>query len=54
MSQMSVRLEVDRLNNLITGFGWTIRKQEVTTDQIILTVVKSVEIPGPAEGIAPE
>jgi len=43
------RLEVDRLGNLITGFGWKITKQEFTDDKIIIVVEKpralGVEVP---------
>ena len=34
------KLEVDRLNNLITGFGWRIIKQEFTEDKIKLQLEK--------------
>lgn len=43
------RLEVDRLGNLITGFGWHIVKQEFTDEKIIISIEKSrapgVEVP---------
>ena len=48
------RLEIDRLGNLVTGFGWRIAKQEFTDEKIIVTLDKprsaGVEIPetGPA------
>jgi len=35
------RLEIDRVGNLITGFGWKIVKQEFTEDKIIVTIEKS-------------
>lgn len=53
MAEMPVKLEVERLHNLITGFGWTIQKQEVATDQITLTIVKSVAVPESAEAGEP-
>ena len=34
------KLEVDRLSNLITGFGWKIIKQEFTEDKIKLELEK--------------
>lgn len=34
------RLEIERLGNLITGFGWNIVKQEFTTDKIIISLEK--------------
>lgn len=43
------RLEIDRVGNLITGFGWRIVKQEFTEDKIIVQIEKSrapgVEVP---------
>ena len=53
MPEMPVKLEVERLHNLITGFGWNIQKQEVTTDKIELTIVKSVAVPESAEAAEP-
>jgi hypothetical protein len=48
------RLEIDRLGNLISGFGWKISKQEFTDDEIIVTIKKSrapgVEVPPAGEG----
>ena len=35
------RIEVERLNNLITGFGWTIDKQEFTDEKIEISISKS-------------
>lgn len=34
------RLEIDRLMNLITGFGWRLAKQEFTDEKIIIQVEK--------------
>lgn len=48
------KLEVDRLSNLITGFGWKIIKQEFTEDKIKLELSKDrspeVETGGPGAG----
>ena len=48
------KLEVDRLSNLITGFGWRILKQEFTEDKIVLVLEKDrapgVETGGPGAG----
>jgi len=35
------RLEIDRVGNLIRGFGWSIAKQEFTEDKIIVQIEKS-------------
>lgn len=48
------RLEIDRLGNLITGFGWKVTKQEFTDEKIVIQIEKvrgpGVEVPeaGPA------
>lgn len=48
------RLEIDRLGNLVTGFGWKVTKQEFTDDKIIVTLEKSrgpgVEVPETGAG----
>lgn len=48
------RLEVDRLGNLITGFGWRIVKQEFTDEKIIIALEKTrapgVEVPEAGAG----
>ena len=38
MEAQKNRLEVDRIRNLIQGFGWSVSKQEDTDDEIILTI----------------
>ena len=47
-------IELERLKNLISGFGWGIAKQEFTDDKIIVTVEKprgpGVEVPEAGEG----
>jgi len=48
------RLEVDRLGNLITGFGWRIVKQEFTDEKIIVSIEKTrapgVDVPEAGAG----
>lgn len=48
------RLEIDRLGNLIIGFGWKVVKQEFTEDKIIITIEKprapGVEVPEAGPG----
>lgn len=34
------KLEIDRLSNLITGFGWKVVKQEFTEDKIVIILEK--------------
>lgn len=33
-------IAIERVNNLISGFGWSIVKQEVLTDKVVLTIEK--------------
>jgi len=35
------RLEIDRVGNLVKGFGWNIIKQEFTEEKIIITMERS-------------
>ena len=44
------RIEIERLHNLITGFGWSIKKQEFTDEEIQIEIVRK-RAPGVA---APE
>lgn len=46
------RLEVERIRNLVSGFGWEVAKDEITDEDIILVlkkkrIVASVGGPGP-------
>jgi len=38
VAEIPDELEVERLRNLVAGFGWVISKVELKTDRIILTV----------------
>ena len=40
---MPIQLEVERLLNLIRGFGWEMKSQKVEGDKLILEIVKTVE-----------
>ena len=47
------RLEVERIRNLVSGFGWEVVREEVTDEDIIIAlkkkrVVPSVPAPGPS------
>ena len=46
------RIEIERINNLIRNFEWTLKKQEILEDRIILTIEKPrpVVIPEGTEG----
>lgn len=43
MPDVPDELEIERVRNLIVGFGWEISKQEVFDDRVELTVVKKRE-----------
>ena len=38
MAEIPDELEIERLRNLVIGFGWVVSKVELKTDRIILTV----------------
>uniref|UniRef100_A0A6M3LER0 Uncharacterized protein n=1 Tax=viral metagenome TaxID=1070528 RepID=A0A6M3LER0_9ZZZZ len=42
MAQLPVNLEIDRLMNLIRGFGWEIEKKEETAELITVTIKKKI------------
>lgn len=47
------RLEVERIRNLVSGFGWEVFKEEITEEDIIIVMKKrrvipvGVPMPGP-------
>lgn len=40
MTDIQDRLEIERVRNLIIGFGWAIIKQEFTEDKMIIQIEK--------------
>lgn len=38
MAEIRDELELERLRNLVVGFGWSITNQEFKTDRIIVTL----------------
>jgi len=42
MVALPVELEIDRLLNLIRGFGWEMEKKEISETEIILTIKKKI------------
>lgn len=40
MADLESRLEVERVENLISNFGWKVVKQEIKEDEIVLKVSK--------------
>ncbi|MBU1621911.1 MAG: hypothetical protein KKF27_20630 [Gammaproteobacteria bacterium] len=47
MAEPSVALEVERVMNLIRGFGWEKREEKLEADKVILVIEKKVTIPAP-------
>jgi hypothetical protein len=50
MPQIPPTLEIERAKNLLIGFGWELKEQRVTETEIVLTIVKKIEVeikPGP-------
>lgn len=47
-------LELERLRNLVAGFGWTVKKSEYLEDRLVVTLEKKREVPvtpiGPGPG----
>jgi len=40
MPEYPKEIEVERVTNLVTGFGWEVVKQEVIGDELIMTLKK--------------
>ena len=40
------RLEIERVMNIITNFGWTLVKQEITPESVVLEI-KKIILPHP-------
>lgn len=51
MEMYPIEVEVERIMNVVRGFGWVEAKREVIGDELILTVKKKVltEPGGPGE-----
>lgn len=47
------RIEVERIVNLVRGFGWEVVKQEFTEDRIILSLEKRRELEAVEMGAGP-
>lgn len=50
MGETQDRLEIQRVDNLTKGFGWTMVKQELTDDEMIIELRKPR---APIEGVPP-
>jgi len=45
------RIEVERIRNLIIGFGWMITNEQITDDKIIVTMEKKRVTPVEEMGV---
>lgn len=48
------RLEVERIRNLVTGFGWELIKEEITDEDIVITMKKKRVVGIPEVGAGPD
>lgn len=42
MTTLPPDIEIDRLLNLIRGFGWEMTSKEITDEEIIVTIKKKI------------
>ena len=42
-----IPLEVERLVNLVKGFGWTKTEERISGDKVLITLEKKVEVKQP-------
>lgn len=42
MNPALLRIEIERIVNLVAGFGWSKEEEKVETDKVTLTLVKKV------------
>ena len=45
MTEIQVRLEVDRVRNVVEAFGWKLMKDERIGSKVLLTLEKEIEFP---------
>jgi hypothetical protein len=48
MASLPVEIEIDRLMNLIRGFGWEEVEKKITDTEMVMTIKKEIskEVPG--------
>jgi hypothetical protein len=42
VATLPVDIEIDRLLNLIRGFGWEMEKKEISDEEVTLTITKKI------------
>ena len=53
MAEIPDNLEIERLTNLVVGFGWVLVKTETKTDRIVLTLEMERELKDTPETAGP-
>jgi len=48
------RQEIERIRNLVTGFGWVMTNEQVTDEDIIVTMKKKRVVPVSDFGVGPD
>lgn len=49
MEEVHRVLEVERIINLVRGFGWDKKAEEIEGDKVTLTIEKTIQSPVPPE-----
>ena len=44
MSEAMIKIEVERIVNLVAGFGWSKVKEEISEGKVLLTLQKKVPV----------
>jgi hypothetical protein len=42
MASLPVQIEIDRLMNLIRGFGWEEKEKKISNSEIVITIKKKI------------
>ena len=53
MAEVPDELEIERLRNLVVGFGWKVTATEIKTDRVVLTVELERELKETPESVGP-
>ena len=44
MAEAMIKIEIERIVNLVAGFGWTKVKEEISEGKVLLTLQKIVPV----------
>jgi len=45
MNELPLRLEVDRIRNVVEVLGWKLTKEETGDHKVVITLEKEIELP---------